>query len=226
MWFDPTTMQWCREWRSKKMASRRQAEEEARQERQRRGMLTGREIFMQSQTAIVDDDTAAADTDMMREIDEEAEIARMEALSLESQRQARIEVRKPPTLRSHAQPRWFLRVLVLIRGVGAGRLRLSQQHHKCFILICNAVHSRIDSYVCCCSLWPVGFAWRSRITSASFWLSRPPPVLDPVCGPGVQEHLQPCTATEGRAQAPPGALQLSGLHITMPTRSSRKLDLA
>lgn len=75
------------------MASRRQAEEDDRKERQRRGMLTGREIFMQSQTAIVDDDTAAADTDMMREIDEEAEIARMQALALESQRQARVEVR-------------------------------------------------------------------------------------------------------------------------------------
>lgn len=83
----------CREWRAKKMASRRQAEEEDRKERQRRGMLTGREIFMQSQTAIVDDDTAAADTDMMREIDEEEAIAHMQALALESQRQARVEVR-------------------------------------------------------------------------------------------------------------------------------------
>ena len=85
----------CREWRAKKMASRRQAEEDDRKDRQRRGVLTGREIFLQSQTAIVDDDTAAADTDMMREIDEEQEIARMQALSLEAQRKARVEVRLP-----------------------------------------------------------------------------------------------------------------------------------
>lgn len=223
------------------MASRRQAEEEARQERQRRGMLTGREIFMQSQTAIVDDDTAAADTDMMREIDEEAEIARMEALSLESQRQARIEVCKPPTLRCHAWPgcvpwpptlrshawqRLFLCVLVLIGGIGAGKLRLSQQHHKCLILPCNAVHGRIHSCVCWWFLAPVGCACRSSITSASFWFSRPPPLLHPVCGPGVQEHSQPSTAAEGRAQAPLGALPLSGLHLGMPTCSTRDLDLA
>lgn len=84
---------WCREWRRKKMATRREKEEDARKDRLKRGMLTGWEIFMESATNIVDDDTAAGDDDMLREIDEEEEIARMEALSLAAQRDARIAVR-------------------------------------------------------------------------------------------------------------------------------------
>lgn len=75
------------------MATRREKEEDARKDRLKRGMLTGWEIFMESATNIVDDDTAAGDDDMLREIDEEEEIARMEALSLAAQRDARTAVR-------------------------------------------------------------------------------------------------------------------------------------
>jgi hypothetical protein len=48
---------------------------------------------MENATNIVDDETAADDADMLREIDEEEEIRRMEQLSLQAQRDARREVR-------------------------------------------------------------------------------------------------------------------------------------
>ena len=41
------------------MAARREKEETERKDRLKRGMLTGWEIFMESATNIVDDDTAA-----------------------------------------------------------------------------------------------------------------------------------------------------------------------
>lgn len=47
---------------------------------------------MESKTAIQDDDTAADDDDMLREVDEELEIAKMKAQADEEQRRAREEV--------------------------------------------------------------------------------------------------------------------------------------
>jgi hypothetical protein len=76
----------------KKMAERKAAAEGARKERLRRGILTGWEIFAESAASIVDDETAAGDDDMLREIDEEEEIRQMEQLSLQSQRNARLTV--------------------------------------------------------------------------------------------------------------------------------------
>lgn len=93
----------CRAWRKKKLAARRMQEEEQRKERIRKGLLTGREIFMESQSAIQDDDTAAGDDDMLREVDEELEIAKMNAQAAEEQRRAREEVRN----------HWFLLVSCL-----------------------------------------------------------------------------------------------------------------
>ena len=58
----------------------------------RKGLLTGREIFLESQATIQDDDTAAGDDDMLREVDEELEIAKMNAQAAEEQRRAREEV--------------------------------------------------------------------------------------------------------------------------------------
>jgi hypothetical protein len=83
----------CRAWRKKKLAARRQKEEEERKERLRKGLLTGREIFMESRAAIQDDETAAGDDDMLREVDEELEIAKMNAQAAEQRRLAREEVR-------------------------------------------------------------------------------------------------------------------------------------
>jgi DRG Family Regulatory Proteins, Tma46 len=95
---------WCRAWRKKKLAARQAAEEDARRERHRKGLLTGREIFMEAKTAITDDDTAAGDDDMLREVDEELEIAKMNALAAEEHRRARAEVccPRPPDDACHA----------------------------------------------------------------------------------------------------------------------------
>lgn len=82
----------CRAWRKKKLAARKAKAEEERKERLRKGLLTGREIFMESKNAIQDDDTAAGDDDMLREVDEELEIAKMNAQAAEEQRRAREEV--------------------------------------------------------------------------------------------------------------------------------------
>jgi hypothetical protein len=78
------------------MAQRLAREDDARRERIKKGILTGREIFMEAAGNIVDDDTAAEDDDMVREINEEEEIQRMNDLSLAAQRAAWAEVRFRP----------------------------------------------------------------------------------------------------------------------------------
>ena len=53
---------------------------------------------MENNANIVDDDTAAGDDDMLREIDEEEEIRKMANLSLQAQRDARSAARSPSLL--------------------------------------------------------------------------------------------------------------------------------
>jgi hypothetical protein len=98
-----------REWRRKKAAERKAKAEEVRKDRLRKGILTGWEIFMENATNIVDDENAGEDNDMMREIDEEEEIRRMEALSLAAQRDARRAVRGPLLFRGCTALRFAVR---------------------------------------------------------------------------------------------------------------------
>ena len=73
------------------MAVRMKQEAEAKIERRRKGLLTGREIFLEAASSIVDDATAADDSEMLRELDEEEEIRIMEAQYRANQRLARVE---------------------------------------------------------------------------------------------------------------------------------------
>lgn len=82
-----------RKWRNDKTEKRKAADAEAQAERKRRGLLTGREIFMQNSNAIQDDEMAGDDAELQWEIDQEAEIALMEAQACKFARIAREAVR-------------------------------------------------------------------------------------------------------------------------------------
>lgn len=83
-------------WRSRKLEQRRAAAEEARKERLKRGLLTGREIFMDAGHTYEDDENCADDADMMREINDEDEISRMEAEAEAARRAAWAEAGYQP----------------------------------------------------------------------------------------------------------------------------------
>lgn len=71
-----------KEWHAKKFAEKAKAKEAAEKERQKKGILNGREIFMQQGFTAVDD--ASASEGYKREVDDEAEIKEMEKRAAEA----------------------------------------------------------------------------------------------------------------------------------------------
>lgn len=74
-------------WKAAQEETRRKKMEEALEERRRRGILTGREIFAQ-EGFVAADDVSASDA-YTREVDDEAEIKRIEAEANAAQQAAR-----------------------------------------------------------------------------------------------------------------------------------------
>ncbi|KFM26793.1 Zinc finger CCCH domain-containing protein 21 [Auxenochlorella protothecoides] len=71
------------QWRAGKHAVKMQAQAEKEEERRRKGLLTGREIFQEEGFVAADDLAAADDSGYLREVDEEAEFARASAAARE-----------------------------------------------------------------------------------------------------------------------------------------------
>ncbi|GMH33642.1 hypothetical protein BSKO_01476 [Bryopsis sp. KO-2023] len=76
-----------KQWHAKKFSEKMKLREEAEKERQKKGILNGREIFLQQGFTAVDD--ASASEGYNREVDEEAEIQRMEKQAAEAMASAK-----------------------------------------------------------------------------------------------------------------------------------------
>lgn len=90
----PITDEVFEKWKAEQVAAQRKEDEAKEEERRKKGIMTGREIFAQ-EGFIATDDASASDA-YTREVDEEAEIKRMHKEAEEALAQARAQAAAAP----------------------------------------------------------------------------------------------------------------------------------